>query len=91
MVAAPLKRTLRRRARSAAVGGFLLVCSLIADGAFGHSPFGKVWPGADRRLRAIETAKRTLLLPSVAATNVRAGILSHGCELTNSISIAEGM
>jgi hypothetical protein len=23
---------------------FLAVCSLIADGAFGHSPFGRVWP-----------------------------------------------
>jgi hypothetical protein len=47
MVAATPKQTFRRRAGSTDVGGFLLVCFLIADGAFGQSPFRRVWPMAE--------------------------------------------
>ena len=42
------------------MGGLLLVCSLIADGAFGHSPFGRVWPRADWRVSAKQMSKRTI-------------------------------
>jgi hypothetical protein len=56
------KPTPRSVLRLSALGGFLLVCSLIADGAFGQSPFGRVWPIAEWRVSDWLEPKLTFIL-----------------------------